>query len=75
MKKPSFLLLDATYVVEWRGLTVLRKVDGLDVDNIEIVGQTGVRTVRLSSRIGKGNGFDEIIVRLFDNDAELSLAT
>ena len=55
MKKPSFLLLDATYVVEWWGLTVLRKVDGLDVDDVEIVGQTGVRTVRLSSRIGKGN--------------------
>ena len=64
----------ATHIIKGRRLSVLRKVDGLDVDDVEVVGQTRVGAVRRSLAVGKRDRLDEVVVRLFDDDAELSLA-
>ena len=50
------------------------KVDCLDVYDVKVVCQTRVRTVRRSFAVGKRHRLDEVVVRLLDDDAELSLA-
>ena len=56
-------------------MNVLREVDCLDVNDVKVIGEAGVRAVALALAVGEGDGLDEVVVRFFDDDAELSLAT
>ena len=71
-RQKSYLV---THIIKRRRLDVLREVDGLDVDDVEVVGQARVGAVALALAVGERDRLDEVVVGLFDDDAELSLAS
>ena len=64
-----------SYIVEWRGGRILREVDGLEVDEVEVAAQAGVGAVRLAALgVRERDRVDVVVAGVVDEDAEAGLA-
>ena len=63
-----------THVVERRRGRVLGEVDGLEVDDVVVVGEAVVRPVLLPVRVDKGDRVDPVFDGIINNDAENGLS-